>query len=393
MPILAGLLLVLTVLRRPYRQAFAQRCRDWLQGPQAYPSGTDVIWVHGSSVGECLMAESLAQALKQVNPNLKVVLTFFSPSAGAWKALKTFRFVDQSLYLFFVDSLTVRRIFKILKPRALVLVQGELWPELVDQALQNRTKVCWAHPRRAPSRWLKSFVRDIDLVTVDSAQLASQIRSYGASSVKLCEPLVLAAARERLSTLKTPSLKSQSPLLVAGSVWFEDAQLLAETLATAFESKIVKQALIVPHDVSPENCKAILLCFQQRGLESRLVHNVSDCSADAPVQILAQMGVLAGLYSKADFCFVGRSPKGLHNVAEVLASNKRAIFRADLQTPHWLSLEPFVSQCVPVRNGADFLMALKTSAQREQSAQSNDLLNIAQAIGSLALIESDKISK
>ena len=126
------------------------------------PSSKPVIWVHAVSVGETIAAAPLVRALLRRNPDIPILITAMTPTGSARaRAL----FGDQVLYAFspYDTPGAVRRFVDRVQPRALVIMETELWPNMI--ALSDRRKVpIFLINARLSERSAKGYERVASLV-------------------------------------------------------------------------------------------------------------------------------------------------------------------------------------------------------------------------------------
>ena len=92
----------------------------------------DSIWVHAVSVGEVLAARPLIHELRQRYPNLRLFLST-TTRAGQQLARRTVSDVDGVFYFPFDWTFTVRRTMDIVKPRLFVMMETEIWPNVLRE--------------------------------------------------------------------------------------------------------------------------------------------------------------------------------------------------------------------------------------------------------------------
>jgi 3-deoxy-D-manno-octulosonic-acid transferase len=116
-----------------------------LRGPFAEPGTGPRIWVHGVSVGEVLASRTLVAALGDGLPGCEVLVSA-STETGRAVAVQTYgegRSFPCPLDL----SPVVRRAFDSVRPRLLVLMELEVWPNLVAEAVRRRVPVAVVNGR------------------------------------------------------------------------------------------------------------------------------------------------------------------------------------------------------------------------------------------------------
>jgi 3-deoxy-D-manno-octulosonic-acid transferase len=179
--------------RLPERLGHASRPR---------PEGR-LVWLHGASVGEGLSILPLAQALSAGRPSLRVLVTSGTATSGALLA----RRLPESAVHQYAPLDTPRAVARFLghwRPDAAVLVESEIWPNLILEAegagtalallsarLSERSLQSWARRPRSAARLFGAF----DLVMAQDEPTAAALARLGARddgrlNLKLCgEPL------------------------------------------------------------------------------------------------------------------------------------------------------------------------------------------------------------
>jgi len=310
-----------------YRRTLGQR----LGGPPpALATGEPSIWIHAVSVGEVIVARGLVEALGARFPARRVVLstTTETGNAIARKALGEDRVFFNPLDL----PWSVRRALAGLNPSLLVLVETELWPNLIHEAHRRGTRVAVANGRLSPRSFpryrrarplLQRVLAEVDVFLMQGEAHAERARAIGAPPARVrvtgnlkydaaASPSAAAPAAMRALRDGDPG-----PLWVAGSTMAgEEASVLA-ALAVARAAAPGLRLLLAPRH--PERAAEVAAAAQAAG------HRVVRRSAlgtrpwrEGDVLVLDTMGELAPAYAHATVVFVGGSlvPAGGHNVLE-----------------------------------------------------------------------------
>src|SRR5437868_12666132 len=97
------------------------------------------IWIHAVSVGEALTARALAEDLKARYPRLRLFLST-TTMAGQQVARRSLSSVDAVFYFPFDWTLIVRRTLRLVRPRVLVMMETEIWPNLLRECRRGGVK-------------------------------------------------------------------------------------------------------------------------------------------------------------------------------------------------------------------------------------------------------------
>jgi 3-deoxy-D-manno-octulosonic-acid transferase len=289
------------------------------------------IWLHGASAGETLQARPLAEEICRARPGAALLYTYFSPSARRWAS--DFPAVDVADYLPFDFARPMGRFLELTAPDLLLLVGGEMWPNLLWSATDRGVPVAQACARlvgsdrmgRAIRGLTRELYRRLDAVAAVADEDAALLRHLGVPEdrIRVAGDTRADVTLERGRAAAAEGLpwalpQGRRPVIVAGSTGPQDEEFLLTALAGLSSRRPALLALIAPHDPTES---AI------RGLEAR-AHAVglgtarwSASGGDAcTVTIVDQVGVLYRLYALADLAYVGGGFGGaVHNTMEPAA--------------------------------------------------------------------------
>jgi 3-deoxy-D-manno-octulosonic-acid transferase len=291
------------------------------------------IWLHAVSMGEVSAAAALLRALRARHPAVPIVLSTATPTGRA-RAQSLFGTEVDVRYLAYDTPGSVRRFLGRVNPRVGVIIETELWPNLLYECRRRAVPVLLASARLTPKsvsryRRVRSLFGDavaqnvtIAAQTSEDAERfvaigASPARTRAVGNVKFDMQLgeeVLATARK----LRAEYLGDR-PVWIAGSTHGgEEEQLLA---AHAELRQAIAGALLVLVPRHPQRFASVadLLADRKERFDRRSV--AARVRADADVLLVDTMGELAALYAAADVAFVGGSlvPVGGHNLLEPAA--------------------------------------------------------------------------
>src|SRR5262245_49501949 len=151
------------------------------------------VWVHAVSVGEALTARPLLRALKERFPGRPVYLSTTTVT-GAAVAQRDAGGADGLLFAPFDWAGPVRRVLGRLQPALLVLVETELWPNLIHEARRRGTRVAVVNGRLSPRsftryrrvrRWLARVLGEVDVFLMQGDAHAERMLALGAPSARV----------------------------------------------------------------------------------------------------------------------------------------------------------------------------------------------------------------
>ena len=342
------LLLPFVLLRLWWRgranPGYRQRWRERFAVLPALQTGG--IWVHAVSVGETLAAVPLIKALQQRYPTLPITITTTTPT-GSERVRAAFADSVQHVYGPYDLPWLVQRFLRTVKPRLCLIMETELWPNLLAGCQRAGVPVVLVNARLS-KRSARGYAKVGALTRGMLANLtviAAQERSDARRFIRLGMPaaqvvvtgsiktdVVVSDGQRELGAVLRAQLEGGSQqqryvLIAASTHAGEDEQVLD---AFAQLQRVQPQAALILVPRHPERFDAVAQLVQQRGwvMARRSLRN-----ADANTQVLVgdSMGELMGLYAAADVAFVGGSlvATGGHNLLE-----PAALGMAIVQGPH-----------------------------------------------------------
>ncbi len=330
--LLLPLIFVRLWLRGIKAPAYRQRWPERL-GFQLPASNHDVIWIHSVSVGETLASIPLIRELKQRYPRSPILVTTMTPT-GSERVKAAFSDSVVHCYLPYDVPGAIKRFLNHFKPRLLVIMETELWPNLIAQCKQRQIAVIVANARlseksaRGYRRFKKlssEMLSGIQIAT-QTADDAERFLALG-SSADVTEvtgnikyELVLPEnIQQQATSLVQQVFPDKSLIWIAASTHQHEDEIVL-----AIHKQILKQnpkvrLIIVPRH--PERFNQVAqLCQQQRYTLFRRSEAIPT-SAAADIFLGDSMGELLLFYAMADVAFVGGSlvATGGHNLLEPAA--------------------------------------------------------------------------
>jgi 3-deoxy-D-manno-octulosonic-acid transferase len=295
------------------------------------------IWVHAVSVGEVLAVGPLLAALRVRFPALRL---FVSTATITGQAVARQRLAaDGVLYAPFDFPGPVRRTLAALDPALLVLVETELWPNLIHETRRRGARVALVNGRISPRSFaryrrvrplMERLLAEVDLFLMQSEPHAARVRELGAPEARVrvlgnlkFDALPPAAPDEGL--LRLLAGPADRPLWIAGStVAGEEALVLAafRELRARFPRSLL---LIAPRH--PERFGEVAALVAAEGFRCRRRTRTEGQPDEHDVLLLDTLGELAQLYPLASVVFVGGSlvPAGGHNVLEAAMAGRAVV--------------------------------------------------------------------
>lgn len=295
------------------------------------------IWVHAVSVGETRAAVPLVQALRRRFPDAPLLLTQMTPTG---RATAESLFPDaQCRYLPYDHPAWTAAFLAQHKPRFGIIMETEIWPNLLDACRSADLPVFLANARLSEQsaqgyrRWpslfapaLQSFRRVLAQTEAD----AGRLRGIGAENVLVCGntkyDIAPPAAMHGLAAAFKQRIGSR-PVVVCASTRFHQNQ--DEALLLLQEWRQYRgDALLVIVPRHPERFDAVAEGAAALGLRVQRRSDEAPVRPDTQVWLGDSMGELFAYYLAADMAFVGGSlvDTGCQNIIEPIACGKPALF-------------------------------------------------------------------
>lgn len=346
------LLFPLVVLRMLWRSRRAPAYRQRLVERLGYipaPAGMPCIWVHAVSVGETLAAAPMVTRLLADYPGFQVVLTTTTPT-GSERVSALFGDTVLHCYAPYDMSGAVRRFLDRVRPQALIVMETELWPNMLHQVGKRRIPVLLANARlsarsakgyRRVAALTRPMMRQLDQVAAQTDDDGARFLELGLDQgkltvtgsikwdIQLADDLK-AIARE----LRLEWRSDERPVLVAASTHpGEEAILLSAAHVLREEFPTLLLVLVPRH---PERFEEVFQLAMTSAASVARRSQPGSVSAATQVLIGDTMGELMAFFGASRLAFVGGSliPHGGHNLLEPAAWG-----RAILTGPHTFNFD------------------------------------------------------
>jgi len=375
-------LLALFVLTLPYflfqkvvrGRAYAPlAARSGRLSPAVNPDGTPSIWVHAVSVGEVLASRGLLAEIKRRFPNRRLVVST-TTVAGQELAQRGLPGVDAVFYAPVDSRGAVRRALDRVNPSLLVLMETELWPNLIHAARRRGTRIAVVNGRLSPRSFpryrairplLRPLLAEVDLYLMQAEPHAERARAIGAPAERVnvsgnlkydvAEP---AAPDPALAGI----LEGRHPVWVAGSTVGGEEEIVLAAFRKLREQAPGARLVLAPRH--PERFDVVAQLVEAGDLRSArrsLLNGETPAAESIEVLVLDTIGELASVFGHARVAFIGGSlvPRGGHNVLEAAAAGCPVIVG-----PHMENFQEIASEflgagaLVQVRDAEDLVPAL-----------------------------------
>ena len=316
-----------------YRQHVAERLGFYHD--VNYDGAAPVLWVHAVSVGETRAAQPLIDALLAAYPNHQILLTHMTPTG---RATGKMLFANQARvvqsYLPYDTGFMVARFLRHFKPSLCVLMETEVWPNVMAQCALHHVPVALVNARLSARSLKKAlrlpalFVEAASAMSCVAAQTesdAKRIRQLGAPAVHVTGSIKFDVTPPQEMLQRGAALRAQlgyRPVLLCANTRDGEEALILDAFQALDRSDIL--LVIVPRH--PQRFDDVAQMIDARGLTlaRRSTLGPAALSSDIRVFMGDTMGEMFAYYAACDVAFVGGSllPLGGHNLIEASVVGK-----------------------------------------------------------------------
>ncbi len=280
------------------------------------------LWFHCASLGEFEQGRPVIEALSALNPEYKVVLTFFSPSG--YEVQKNYALADVIVYLPLDTKKNAERFLRAVHPTLAVFVKYEFWPNLLN-ALKKQEVPTYLISGifredqiffKPYGGWMRKMLHAFSHFFVQNSQSLSLLKTLGIQRATLSGDTrfdrVYSLLEQDNSLPFLEAFTSGRTTIVAGSTWPKDEELLTDFINGNAQENVV--FIIAPHQMNPERFQKLKRNINKKSM--LYSEGVPDKSIQ--VFIVDTIGLLTKIYSYADISYVGGGfdKEGVHNVLE-----------------------------------------------------------------------------
>ncbi len=279
------------------------------------------VWFHAASLGEFEQGRPIMEQLRQLHPEYKILLTFFSPSG--YEVRKNYEGADIICYLPLDTPLNAIRFLRLVRPCMAFFIKYEFWWNYLH-ILKHRNIPTYSvssifRKEQVFFRWyayeyrlvLKCFTHFF-VQNETSKQLLSKL---GINNVSITGDTRFDRVLEIKETSKilpiVESFKKDSKVFVAGSSWQPDEDIFIRYFNEHKDWKLI----IAPHVIGEDHLQQILSKLDRKAV--RYTQTTTTEVAGADCLIIDCFGLLSSIYHYGEIAYVGGGfGVGIHNVLE-----------------------------------------------------------------------------
>lgn len=348
------------LIKRKWRDFSPQRIGHYPKATLLKLKNRKPIWIHAVSVGEVMATVPLYEEIKRSYPSERIVVSTVT-STGFSVATNRFGSDAVIIYLPLDLSFIVNKVVKIINPRAILIAETEVWPNLINSLKRYGAKIVLFNGRISKGSFkryrlitpiLRRILDKIDLFLMRSQADAEKIIALGAPKdrIRITGNLKYDAAflkREghKLNPIELRErfgLSEKERLLIAGSTHNKEEEIIFRCYKKLINDHPLLRLLVAPRHI--ERSKDIVNLAKIQGLNSFLISQLKDIGSrlgQDEILILDVMGMLSEVYSIGEIIFIGGSlvKKGGQNPLEAAYYSKAIIFG-----PHTFNFQDITDQ-------------------------------------------------
>lgn len=305
-------------------RAFHSGRKSWQNNmKQQLVPGTRYVWFHCASLGEFEQGRPVIEAFHNRYPQLKIVITFFSPSG--YEIRKNYSQAAAILYLPADTRLNAIQFMDLLHPELAFFIKYEFWYHYLDVLRQRAIPHYLISGIFRPEQpffsekpwgsWFRKMLKGYSHIFVQDKQSADLLIKAGIENITLSGDTRFDRVAEIANSSKPVDLVDKfagnETVIIAGSTWKEDEELITAYILSHAKIKWI----IAPHEVGRDHVEKL-----QNKLKNRAI-TLSDAETVNPatfqVLIIDSIGKLSSIYRYGQMAYIGGGfGKGIHNILE-----------------------------------------------------------------------------
>ncbi len=279
--------------------------------------------MHVSSLGEFEQGRPILEAFRQAKPDWQIVLSFFSPSG--YNIRKDYAGADVVVYLPTDTKAKMTEFLDTLQVDLAIFVKYDLWPNLLHLLKEREVPIYLISAIFRESQqffkpwggWYRKLLTLFDAIFVQNVASKELLAKFNIESIVAGDTRfdrVWDIARKPKVVEEALALKVEqgTKLLVAGSTWPEDEELLINYFNKAERLKLI----IAPHEVDEAHISALCEKIKRPFLRYSERETIGD-DYKYDCLVIDEIGLLSSLYAYADIAYIGGGfGSGIHNTVE-----------------------------------------------------------------------------
>jgi 3-deoxy-D-manno-octulosonic-acid transferase len=308
---------------------FNSKASLWVRGRKGWKEkleekikkGERSVWIHCASLGEFEQGRPVIEAIKQKRPDLKIVLTFFSPSG--YEIRKNYPNADCIIYLPADTPGNAERFISMINPEFVIFVKYEFWNNYISALYKKKIPLYLISAIFRPDqhffRWYGSFFRGMlkkfERIFVQDQRSLTLLSDIGIWNILLAGDTrfdrVIQIAGTARDIPQLEKFRGTEKIFLAGSSWTRDEEIIVEYINN-FPMRM--KWVFAPHEIDKPNIERLEKLLKVSHVR---FSEFNETSPDCRVLIIDNIGMLSSAYKYAYIAAIGGGfGKGIHNILE-----------------------------------------------------------------------------
>jgi 3-deoxy-D-manno-octulosonic-acid transferase len=327
--------------RGGYREKFGQRLGNYDAHLRARLYWKKSIWLHAVSVGEVTIALKLARQIRILKPDVHCVLTTTTTTGFAFANQNAPDWIEV-MYSPLDFWPVMRRAFAAIRPKAIILVEAEVWPNLVAEAHARKIPIALVNARLSPRsekrfRMFRSFVaptfRLLDAICVQNLEDLERWKALGVEADRIhhvgsikYDPQNAEVDPDLPAAILAGFGLEKRTVIFGGSTHSGEEKVLAEVFRALRKDFVDLLLILAPRHT--ERTAEIQRELEAIGFRVALRSQLPVPDPILDCLLIDSTGELHDWYGVAALAFIGKSllARGGQNPAEAILAGKPVVF-------------------------------------------------------------------
>ena len=324
---------------------FNVKARNWIQGRKGLLNKLEkvclgnekIVWFHSASLGEFEQGRPVIEELKKQRPELKILLTFFSPSG--FEIRKNYKGADYIYYLPMDFKHNAKRFIDIINPVAAYFIKYEFWHNYLNELKRRQIPVYCFSSNFRPDQlffkryggWYRQVLYCFTHLYVQNQKSKDLLEKIGLKNVTVSgdtrfdRVFQIASQAKQLPAIE--KFKNNFQVIIAGSTWPADEDLLVSYIN---QSELRCKFIIAPHELHSSNIEKLVSSISKKVIKYSETGQLRPEEYD--VLIIDNIGMLSSVYQYGNVAYIGGGfGKGIHNILEAATFGLPIVFGSNFE--------------------------------------------------------------
>jgi len=293
------------------------------------------IWIHAASLGEFEQGRPVIEEIKKRYPNLKIVLTFFSPSG--YEIRKDYQYADYIFYLPLDTENNANKFVNLVKPEFVIFVKYEFWSNflhtLKKQQIPTYLISSIFRKEQAFFRWYGNWYCEIlkcfKWFFVQNEVSKDLLNTIGYQNITISGDTRFDRVYDIAQSVnKYPVIEKfidRFFVIIIGSSWKADEEILYHYINN--ESNDIR-FIIAPHEIHEANIQRIIKNLTKKTI--RYSQADESIVLGKEILIIDNIGILSSIYQYGNIAYIGGGfTSGIHSILEPATFGLPVLFGPD----------------------------------------------------------------